>query len=173
MVHARNRETGIVLIVSLMILLVLSIIGISAITNTGMGERMSNNFQQSMMAFQASESAINDVILRGDEESPAYSDARNADGISADPLLAAIEAGEGAATTTLAYDADPNNHLKAALEATATVSFLGQGNACFNDSSPDGWVCSRFEIATDTTFGGTTAGPQHIQGIERPTPNGG
>lgn len=170
--YSNKSQQGIVLVVSLLILLVLSIIGISAISNTGMEERMSNNFQQSMMAFQASESAINEVILRGDKEDADYSDARNADGISADPLIAASEAGLNATTTTITYDADPNNNMVASVTSTATVSFRGQGDACFNDTSAEGWVCSKFEITTDTSIGGSITGSQHIQGIDRPTPSG-
>lgn len=167
-----KSQHGIVLVVSLLILLVLSIIGISAISNTSMEERMSNNFQQSMMAFQASESAINEVILKGDKESPSYNDARDTNGISADPLLAAVDAGINTTTTSVAYDADPNRQLPTTLTSTATVSYLGSGNACFNDSSPEGWICSRFEITTDTRMGGNATGPKHIQGVDRPTPSG-
>lgn len=171
--HTPNRKSqqGIVLIVSLLILLVLTMLGISAISNTSMEERMSNNFQQSMVAFQASESTISDVIMNGDETSPSYSNAVDANGVSDDPLLNARNAGIGA-TTTVTYNANPNNLMNGvAVSTTATISYQGQ-MVCPLGSSISDVTCDSFEISTDTTVNAATTGQSHVQGILRgvPTP---
>jgi len=54
----RKRQTGASLIVSLMLLIVLTLLGLSGMQSTIMQERMSSNVRDKGMAFQAAESAI-------------------------------------------------------------------------------------------------------------------
>jgi len=54
----RKHQTGASLIVSLMLLVVLTLLGLSGMQSTIMQERMSNNVRDKGMAFQATESAI-------------------------------------------------------------------------------------------------------------------
>lgn len=53
-----QRQRGAVLIISLIFLLVLTLIGVSAMQGTTMQERMSANMQDRNVAFQASEAAL-------------------------------------------------------------------------------------------------------------------
>lgn len=55
-----RREQGIALFLSLIMLLILTILGISSIETTSMQERMARNAMDSDMAFQAAESAAQD-----------------------------------------------------------------------------------------------------------------
>jgi len=55
---ARKRQAGAALIVSLMLLIVLTLLGLSGMQSTIMQERMSSNVRDKGMAFQATESAI-------------------------------------------------------------------------------------------------------------------
>lgn len=168
--HTSNKNTqqGIVLIVSLLILLVLTMIGISAISNTSMEERMSNNFQQSMVAFQASESTIQQVIVAGN---PGGNGANNNPFFDPDndPLATAISAGIGATSTTVTRDMDPQNNLNATLNTTATISYQGASQLC--PGYDENVSCLQFEIHADTTFDNVVTGPRHVQGIERPAPS--
>ena len=54
----RKHQTGASLIVSLMLLIVLTLLGLSGMQSTVMQERMSNNVRDKGMAFQAAESAL-------------------------------------------------------------------------------------------------------------------
>ncbi len=54
----RKHQTGASLIVSLMLLIVLTLLGLSGMQSTIMQERMSSNVRDKGMAFQAAESAI-------------------------------------------------------------------------------------------------------------------
>lgn len=54
----RRGETGAALIVSLIFLLVLTMLGLSAMSTTTLEERMAGNMQSRMLAFQAAEAAL-------------------------------------------------------------------------------------------------------------------
>lgn len=53
-----NKQQGIVLVISLVILLLLSIVGINAMMTTSLDERMSANLKDHNTAFQAAEAAL-------------------------------------------------------------------------------------------------------------------
>ena len=56
----RKNQTGFVLFMSLVILLILTILGLSSVQTTSLQERMSRNASDSNLAFQAAESALRD-----------------------------------------------------------------------------------------------------------------
>ena len=56
----RHRERGVVLVVSLIMLLVLTLLGVTAMQSTIMQERMAGNAREVSMAFQAAEAALRD-----------------------------------------------------------------------------------------------------------------
>ena len=55
---AAPREAGMVLVTVLILLVVLTILGVTTMTNTGMEEKMAANVQEYNRAFQAAESGI-------------------------------------------------------------------------------------------------------------------
>ena len=56
--YMKSSQTGSALIVSLMILLVLTLIGVTAMSGSNLEEKMSGNSRDTMLAFQASEAAL-------------------------------------------------------------------------------------------------------------------
>jgi type IV pilus assembly protein PilX len=54
----RSRQNGVALFISLVLLLVLTIAGVSAVQTTTLEERMARNSHDAMMAFQSAESAL-------------------------------------------------------------------------------------------------------------------
>lgn len=56
--RAAVRQTGAVLVVSLLILLVMTVLGVAAMGTTTLQERMANNNRQQQVAFQAAEAAL-------------------------------------------------------------------------------------------------------------------
>lgn len=56
-----DYQRGSALVVSLMILMVMTIIGITAMSSTTLEERMANNNRQRQLAFQSAESALRDA----------------------------------------------------------------------------------------------------------------
>jgi len=59
--HTPEKQQGAVLIVSLLILLVLTMIGITGTRTTTMEEKMVGNMRQQLISFQAAEAAIRDA----------------------------------------------------------------------------------------------------------------
>lgn len=69
-----SRETGAALVVSLVILLILSVIGISALMGTALESKMAGNVQEMNRAFQAAETGIdNAIVVDGVQESGTLS----------------------------------------------------------------------------------------------------
>ena len=56
--HTLVRQRGAVLVVSLLILLVMTVLGVAAMGSTTLQERMANNNRQQQVAFQAAEAAL-------------------------------------------------------------------------------------------------------------------
>ena len=57
----QSRQSGIALFISLVLLLVLTIIGVSSVQTTSLEVRMTRNEHDAMLAFQAAESALRDA----------------------------------------------------------------------------------------------------------------
>ncbi len=57
----RIRQQGAILVVSLLMLLVMTLLGITAVSTTTLEEKMASNNRQRQLAFQAASSALRDV----------------------------------------------------------------------------------------------------------------
>ncbi len=74
---AAARQRGIALFISLVLLLVLTIAGVSAVQTTSLEERMARNTHDSLLAFQAAESALREAeawILANVNSTAQFSD---------------------------------------------------------------------------------------------------
>lgn len=58
----RRDETGVALVLTLVILLILTIIGIASMNTSSFEERMAGNVQESTLAFEAAESGVNKAM---------------------------------------------------------------------------------------------------------------
>jgi type IV pilus assembly protein PilX len=56
-----GKQKGVTLIVSLVILLIMTIIGLQGISSTTLEERMARNYRDSQLSFQAAETALRDA----------------------------------------------------------------------------------------------------------------
>ena len=63
----KHTQRGVVLVVSLMLLLVMTVIGVTAMQTTSLQERMAGNARDHNLAFQAAESGVRDAenFIRG------------------------------------------------------------------------------------------------------------
>jgi len=84
-----RRSTGVALFISLVLLLVLTILGVSVVQTTSLEIRMARNEHDTLLAFEAAESALRDaeVVIEATTSTVAYNDAGNG-GLWATPLLA-------------------------------------------------------------------------------------
>jgi len=58
-----NKQSGVVLIISLIMLLLLTIIGVTSMQVTGLEEKMAGNFRDQNVAFQAAESTLKEAEI--------------------------------------------------------------------------------------------------------------
>lgn len=163
-----QRQNGAVLFVSLMLLIVMSIIGVTAISGTSMEERMAHNYQHTALSFQATESAIQSIINAGDPggagefENPFYD-------VDEDPLVSSMNAGINVVTPTITVDMDPDDHLgSASLITDSVVIFRGATNC--PGASYGALVCVNFTVEVEGKIAATSTEVGHTQGITRPAP---
>ena len=71
--YTMKNQRGVALFISLVLLLVLTIIGVSAVQTTSMEERMARNTHDSVLAFEAAEVALRtgETFLRNNVNSTA------------------------------------------------------------------------------------------------------
>ncbi|ARN72827.1 pilus assembly PilX family protein [Oceanicoccus sagamiensis] len=62
MMQYRSKQQGAVLIISLILLLVITMVGLSGISTTGLEEKMASNWQTKNLVFQAADAAIEDGL---------------------------------------------------------------------------------------------------------------
>lgn len=76
MMSLGRTQRGVALFISLVLLLILTIIGVSAVQTTTMETRMARNEHDSMLAFQAAESALRDAeeVLEGVVTTATFTD---------------------------------------------------------------------------------------------------
>ena len=55
------KQSGVVLVVSLVILLLMTLIGVQSISSTSLEEKMAGNYQNSQLSFQAAEAALREA----------------------------------------------------------------------------------------------------------------
>lgn len=92
----RHRQQGVVLVVGMVFLLIMVLIGVSAIQTTTLDEKMAGNARDRSLAFQAAEAALRDA--ERDLSNTGGAQARSISG------LTDFTAGCGAATTANASD---------------------------------------------------------------------
>lgn len=160
---SKQSQQGAALIVSLMILLILTIIGISSMGNSGMEERMAHNFQLNNTVFHAAETTIDTAIVRGDKgtlTTPNLSYyAPN------DPLDLALNVGPSTFGLTNA-ELDPSGYLEsAAVTSTSTITFIR-----YNEFCPGGGACNEFQINATANITATSSTATHNQGVSLPAP---
>ena len=157
-----RKQHGAALIVSLIFLLILTILGVSSLSNSGLESRMAHNFQLSNYVFHGAESAIEDILATTTIESnPTYYEPN-------DPMISTMNGGIGT-TETSTYNPDPNNHLGAATIATNNaVEFLGESYC--PGTSIGAVICYRFEISSTATIAQTGATDTHRLGVQRMAP---
>jgi type IV pilus assembly protein PilX len=127
------RQSGAVLIVSLIILVVLTLLGITAMNTTVLQQRMASNTQERVHAFQAAETGLNQAFA----DNLAYDVSSTYTG---GEILTAIVAGArdkaGYAATFLGFTPPPTGSLYSATSFQAAhFNFRSEGTSASNLST--------------------------------------
>ncbi|MCW8825652.1 MAG: PilX N-terminal domain-containing pilus assembly protein [Gammaproteobacteria bacterium] len=167
-----RSQRGFVLIVSLLILMVITMIGVNAVSTSVLEGRMAHNLQHAMYAFQAAESAIEDTIRASDPFDTGYLEAN-------DPSLAAFNGGIGFASPLeplldpiMASYVDAIGGAGVAITTGgSTMTRTGTGSVCPGYSAGE-YSCVPFQISAVATINTSNATVNNIQGVERVLPGG-
>lgn len=158
-----HSQHGAALIVSLLFLLVLTVIGVSTLSNSGMEARMAHNFHLKNTVFHAAETSIDTIIFRADmgtitAPNPAYN-------VANDVIDKALNTGPQTVTFNNAQ-LDPSDYLKAADISTAnSVTHIRLNEFC-----PGGGWCNEYELISTANIAATSATARHTQGVSLPAP---
>ncbi|NOY63549.1 MAG: hypothetical protein GXP10_10460 [Gammaproteobacteria bacterium] len=141
-------QRGAVLIVSLVMLLITTMLGVTAISSSRMGEKMAANAMNRNVTFQAAESAIENAVA----------DTNN--------LLQAISAGDAGVNDTLDINSSD-------VAATSNTRYQGAGLAVGFSLAADssGFSAYRFEITGTGAISALNAQTVSAQGISRIGPS--
>jgi len=166
------KQAGAALILSLIFLMILTLIGVSGLNNSGLELRMAHNYRLNNYIFHGAESEIQAIVQTATEQgNPLYTVGDNI-------LKMALDRGQGVVldnelnADAIDYPAYALPNVgAAALTTSSTVENRGQ-SLCPGSSS--GTVnCELFQITSAASIGGTGAAGTHRQGIRMyiPAPN--
>ena len=144
-----GNQNGAVLVISLIILLVITLIGVAGMSGSVMQERMAANAQNSNRAFQAAESSVGALLnqLYGNDLSTLRDSMKDANSLSGEQNFV-VDAGEGVngtfqarylgeiiITSGSSMDADESSTLlkgyRYELRGTATMNNTGASSTVF------------------------------------------
>lgn len=178
--RTRLSQRGSVLPISLFILLVLTIIGATSLNDTVMEEKMSSNFQNGHVAFQAAESSINRTFVNLANNLDLLNAVRAAKiaavAAGTDPVWPTVDAYTMERTPTgTGTSSSAQVHSETTLEME--VRYVGENlNPPAGCSVVAGRGNSCKAIAVDLvgtgTITGTTVSRTHIQGTQKLVPGG-
>lgn len=152
MKHAYSKENGAILIWSIIILLVLTMVGISAVKMSKVGTQVTGNSLFSMLVFQGAESAIgqvNKMVHLNTAEGVAQDSTADNDIVQLNNVVT-----------------DSSNGLNADVEIQKTsvqpmpcpASSVGFGS---------GMTCNYYEIEATSTLKGKGASTNHVLGVAK------
>lgn len=151
-VTVSQNERGAVLVISLVILLVVTLMGVGALETAVFQERMAANSQNKNVAFQDTASLLEEIL-----RDP------NVLGGAATELNAAIVRGIGEPSNASNYAADDP------VSAEYTITYMGESNPFVKPGQETSLSSPipqrRFEIRMSTENVNTQAGTSHIQGF--------
>ena len=161
---SKHGQRGIALVVGLILLLVVTILGITAIRSSTQEERMAANSQQQQITFQLAEAAIRSMMgeLRGLIAPPA--------GRTRSPIIAALNpANPVVPAETIAT---PQPAVSNGVTSTAVITYVNTSGATgYKLGVEQGtYVCYNFNITATATQAGSSAFDQHVEGVCRVGP---
>jgi type IV pilus assembly protein PilX len=147
-------QRGAALIISLVILLVLTVIGLTSMKTSILQERMSANAQNARQAFLSAEAASQDLFRKLEP--------MNANSTEWKRALDALDAGIRVATTPVAYGGAGSGKV-----ATAELRYLGEANLVEGQSFGEDIETfrHRYEIIGDASVTGTGARSSVVRGV--------
>lgn len=169
-------QHGSVLSIALFILLVLTIIGATALNDTIMEERMSSNFQNGNIAFQATESGVNSAFIEIAQNRDKIVEAANA--VSNTPKE--LKDGESWPEIDKSLEVESGGETKIQTESKTKIVFVepvkmatSAAGASLEVNDSNTFAADIVELVATGTVNGTNISRTHIQGVQRLRPGSG
>ena len=166
-----QKQDGVALAISLILLVALTILGVATLTSTRFQEQITSNAQQKAVSFEAAESAINSVLV--DQDLVVDSIVNNPSGQLNNPepvFPAGLDA-------LLSASLDQSNDKGKSLDITSSVSvqYCGEralqvGSELSGDQSKVRIVAIVFEVNGKAEIANTNANSDHVQRASFPRP---
>ena len=151
-ISSLNKQQGAVLIWSVVILMILTMVGLSAVKMSGISTQITGNSIFSMLVFQGAESSL------GKTAKIHY-------------IKMAIEKMPSKAINVPVLDLPDENASKGKLKSQVNVAWKGYQGCPINSSAySSSQKCHYFDIEARTVLSGTGARTNHILGVAKPGP---
>ncbi len=124
---SRQSQSGAALAISLILMLVMTTLGVTALNGTRIAEKVSSNAQQKTITYETAESAINSVIASDDY--PDYRNQARSEFENPPPLLLPMTSGE------LTEQLSQSNLLGTSVDISADVSVQYCGEVAPTETS--------------------------------------
>lgn len=167
-----SHQRGATLLISLIILMILTIIGISAMSNSGMEANMARNFHMGNTDFQLAETTIENILFLASpgtasnpikSYAPAKDIIRSVD-ITTEGNTKTFKMDSTDGTTT---DPDPDDYLgpDSGVKTDATVTFLYNLPSEMCPGGAGTGSCNFYSIDATSSLDGSNAGRGHTQNV--------
>lgn len=176
-------QQGSVLVISLFILLVLTIIGATAMNDTVMEERMSSNFQNGSIAYQATESGINSTFVTIAQERELVINALDVAGAMPKELKEGEEwpsEEQKLVVDEVGKIGQKNKHINVNTTSNTQVVYveprdiaISRAGANLEVGDGDTFAADIVELVSTGQVDNTNISRTHIQGVQRLRPGSG
>lgn len=162
--YMHQRQQGVALAISLILLVALTILGVATLTSTRFQEQITSNAQQKAVAFEAAESGINSVLARPSLVVDSIVD--NPTGSYHDPAPVSLQEIDDLLSANL--DQTKNNIKSLDISSKVTVQYCGErvlqaDNELVGDLSQVRLVAMVFDVNGIADIANTNASSDHVQ----------
>lgn len=159
--HPARAQKGVALVISLVLLVAMTILGVATLSGTRLNEKISSNAQQKSIAFEVAESAIASVWNKEYLSKAITSDPAN---IGNNPV--AITSPDGDTELSNGYD-QLNGGKGVDIDGTLTVQYCGEiapvGSDLNADESATQFVFKLIDVNSVVQVANTSTRADHVQ----------
>ncbi len=160
MIKTRQKQEGVALVVSLVLLVAVTILGVTTLSGTRLNQKITSNAQNKAIAFEVAESGIA-AVWRQDYLMAAISDSSNA--LNDPAPLPSPEADTGLNND---FDFD-NSDGRTDIQGELTVQYCGEGQPVGSslnaDKSNPGTVAVLIDVNSKTSLSNSATRADHVQ----------
>ncbi len=151
--HSKKRQEGVVLLVAMVFLIVITIIGVSAVSTSTMKTQVAGNNMSSMLVYTGAESTL----------------AKTASDTNEHHMMHTVEISGPFVDYQIPSADIPDENVSAAgvLTSTSQITYEGDNNPCPIGAFSSEYTCKTWTINAQSRLRATNARDWHIKGIAK------